>query len=316
MSAASNPVGVLKRSNLYFVHPTSIKRRPGFNPRFDFGDIEALANSMEANGMLNPIRIKRLANTEYKGDGVAIHFELVDGDRRLTALELMMERGTFDKAFPTGAPALIVDRNQDDVTSLIQMFEANSGKQFLPIEEAAAYQRMRDAGMTIQDICKATGRAQVHVVEVLNLLKADASVKEAVESGEIGKTMAKKIATVAKGDAEAQKDLVEKAKRVQRGDTKARAELDSAMQDVHKKTAAKRGVKLKARLTDAQLSDLGQTISEYVVALLEAEGISPEEDLIAKIKADPMLTIAYSLGSLDAFKVAAGGDNNLMLRDI
>lgn len=310
-TTTTNAAGIVKRSNLYFLDIKSITRREGWNPRFDFGDVEALAASLAANGMLNPIRVKRITPTAN-----GHHFELVDGDRRLTALELLATTGRLDQAFPQGVPSIVVDRHQDDVTSLIQMFEANSGKQFLPIEEAAAYQRFRDAGMTIDDICRATGRKAVHVVEMLNLLKADDSVKEAVQSGKVGKTVAKRIATVAKGDTEAQKDLVEKAARVQRGDKKARAELDTAMQQAHKKTAAKRGVVLKSRLTDAQLSDLGQRLSEYVVTLLELEGISPEEDLIARIKADPMMTIAYSLGSLDAFKVAAGGDNNLMLREV
>lgn len=306
--AGSNPVGVLKRSNSYYVDPRLIGRREGWNPRFDFGEIEALSISIQANGMLNPIRVKRLAKPDAQGRV----FELIDGDRRLTACEAILKKNPA--AFPEGIPAHIVDKGQDDLTSLIQMFEANSGKVFLPLEEAAAYQRMRDAGMTIADICKAVGRKQVHVTEIFNLLKADDSVKEAVQTGAIGKTMAKKIATVAKGDKAAQKELLAKAAAAKKGDKGAKADLKSSVDKAHRATAAKRGKTLKIRaLSDNELSVIGKQMADHLVKLLEEADLSVETDLVAMIRKDPKMVIAYTTGALDALKVAAGGQNDLVL---
>lgn len=313
---ASNPVGVVKRTNAYFIDPTKVTRREGWNPRFDFGEIEALATSIKANGILNPIRVKRL-DVGVKDDGRGptgaqdFVFELIDGDRRLTAIEQILKKDPA--AFPGGIPAIIVDKAQDDITSLIQMFEANSGKAFLPMEEAVAYQKMRDAGMTIKGICEAVGRKQVHVVEILNLLKADESVQEAAKDGSIGKTMAKKIATVAKGDKVVQKALVEKAKAAGKDKSKRR-ELVKEVEKAHRSTAAKKGKTLKIRaLSDAELSDIGSKMAQHLAQILEEQDISVEVDLVAMIKKDPKLVMAYTTGALDALKVAAGGANNLYL---
>ena len=79
---SSNPAGVLKRSNAYFIDPTRVVRRDGWNPRFDFGEIEEMAKSILANGLLNAIRVKRISGNP------AADFELIDGDRRMTAIEL------------------------------------------------------------------------------------------------------------------------------------------------------------------------------------------------------------------------------------
>ncbi|MCX8502353.1 MAG: ParB N-terminal domain-containing protein, partial [Alphaproteobacteria bacterium] len=185
--ATTQAPGVLKRTSAYFIDPHAVVRKPGFNPRFDFGEIDALATSIRANGVLNAIRVKRMDPTP---EGYL--FELIDGDRRLTAIESILEKDA--DAFKEGVPAIIVDRAQDDITSLIQMFEANSGKMFVPLEEAFAYKRMRDAGMTLAQIESAVGRKVPHIADMLTLLNADDSVKEAVTDGTIGKQMAKTIA--------------------------------------------------------------------------------------------------------------------------
>jgi ParB/RepB/Spo0J family partition protein len=303
---SSNPAGVLKRSNAYFVDPTKIVRREGFNPRFDFGEIDALAISIKANGMLNPIRVKRLSAPDAKGN----LFELIDGDRRLTAVEHLLKKGEI---FPEGVPAIIVDKAQEDVTSLIQMFEANSGKAFLPLEEAAAYKRMQDAGMTIKQICGAVGRKHVHVVEVLGLLNADESVKAAVADGTLNKTLAKQIAKVGKGDAAKQKALVEQAKAVGKDAGKRRAILKE-VEKTRAAKAAKKGKILKIRaLDDAELSSIGADVAAALVGMLETLKMASTHDLRSWIKKDPELLAAYYAGALASLKVAAGAPNDLIV---
>ena len=301
---SSNPAGVLKRGNAYSIDPTKIVRADGFNPRFDFGEIDQLATSIKHNGLLNAIRVKRLTAPDAKGN----LFTLIDGDRRLTAIEALLKKG---HEFPEGIPAIIVDKAQDDVTSLIQMFEANSGKTFLPLEEATAYKRMQDAGMTIKQICAAVGRKQVHVTETMNILKADESVKDAVTDGSIGKTIAKQIAKVAKGDKEKQKEMVAAAKAVGKDSSKRRALL----KDVEKTRAAKaaktgRILKIRA-LSDVELSEIGAAMAQELVKALAAAKMDPKDDLLAWVKKDKELIVAYTFGALEALKVAAGGSNNL-----
>ncbi len=299
--------GVLKRSSAWSIDPAKIMRREGWNPRFEFGELEVLAASIKVNGVLNAVRVKRLTKPSEGGHV----FELIDGDRRLSAIEMILKKDPA--AFPEGIPAIIVDKAQEDLTSLIQMFEANSGKPFLPMEEALAYQRMQQQGMTVKQICAAVGRRATHVGEMLNLLTADDVVKEAVKSGAIGKTEAKQIATLAKGDKAKQRELVTVAKSA--GKAKgAKAAVKKALRSTQVERAKSQGRKLKIRaLSDAELSNIGSGMAEHLLGLLEAQGLGVETDLVAMIRNDPMLVIAYTTGTLDALKVAAGTPNNLKL---
>lgn len=301
--ASSNPVGILKRSNAYFADPKAITRREGWNPRFDLGEIDELAKSIKANGILNPLRIKKLATPyEFKV------FELIDGDRRLTAIEQLMKSG---HSFPEGVPVIIVDKAQDDLTSLFQMFEANSGKSFLPLEEAAAYMRMRDAGLTIKQICERVGRKQVHVVATMALLDADESVKDAVKSGEVNSTMAKQIAVHARGDKAKQAELVVAAKAAGKDKTK-RAVVKQSIDDSRRAKAAKKGKVLKMRaLSDAELSTLGAKLANLMADKMRDAGMDLDADLRTWVAADDKLALAFTFGALEALKAAAGVVINL-----
>jgi ParB/RepB/Spo0J family partition protein len=307
-AVSSNPAGITKRTNAYFADPKTITRRAGWNPRFEFGEIDELAKSIKVNGILNPLRIKRLATPV---DGKI--FELIDGDRRLTAVEFLMKAGTPIPALLDGVPVIIVDKAQDDLTSLIQMFEANSGKVFLPLEEAAAYQRMRDAGMTIKQICASVGRKQVHVVEILALMEAGDDLKEATKSGEVGKTLAKKIAVVAKGDKAKQKELVEQAKAAGT-DTNKRRALKQAVESTRQAKAKKQGRVLKIRaLDDVALSGIGTKMAAQLAEMLKDLKLPVNYDFRAWISEDADLKMAYAFGALEALKVAAGQPDNLVL---
>jgi ParB family chromosome partitioning protein len=299
-SARKEAPGITKRSSSYQADPRAISRRPGFNPRFDFGDISMLAAQIKAQGLLQPLRIKRLSAPVG-----LFHFELIDGDRRLTAIELILKEDPA--AFPEGVPAIIVDKNQDDLTSLVQMFMANEGKAFLPLEEAAAYQKMREAGLTVKQIGEAVGRKHMHVNQILALVDADESVKQAVKDGTIGKTMAKEIASTARGDKAKQKELVEQAAAAGKGKGKRRVLLNS-IQATKVAKAAKKGRTLKIRaLDDAALSELGASMAKALQKnLMNAKAAMHADALDKWIAQDPKLVAAFTYGALQALKAAAG----------
>lgn len=291
-ASRANAAGIVKRSSSYFADPTKITRRQGWNPRIDFG--EDLSDSIIQNGVLTPLRVKRV------GEG----FELVDGDRRLTGIEAAIKKG---HSFPEGVPIIIVDKGISDADALVQMIVANEGKAFLPMEEAVAYKKLQDEGMTLDDICKRVGRAHMHVSQILALLVADPALQEAAANGSISKQNAKDIAQHGKGDPEAQKKLVELAKAAT--NKKARKVLKVALDDARRAKAAKKGKVLKARaLSDGELSDLGKQMADSLKAKLSA--VKPEFSSIKDVEAwvgnDAKLQAAYTYGALMALKAAAG----------
>lgn len=194
--------GIIKKTSAYVADIDSVVRREGWNVRVDFGDIEELKQSIRSNGFWQhkPLVVKR-------NDAGAL--EIVDGERRFTALIDLVREGGYDKGL--GVPVVLADRSMTDEQGYVLMFTANSGKSFLPIEEAEAYRRMVSGGMTIADICSRVGRSEVHVRDRMLLLDADPEVKKALAEGKIGSTLAENIVKTTKGDADEQKKLVKKA---------------------------------------------------------------------------------------------------------
>lgn len=297
---SSNAPGIVKRSNSYFIDPTFVVRKEGFNPRFDFGKITELAASIKSNGVLNPIRVKRAGDK----------FELVDGDRRMTAIELLLKEG---HEFPEGIPAIILDKALSDVESLIQMFEANTGKAFLPLEEAEAYKRMRDAGMTIKVICERVGRAHVHVTNTLALLTADEEVKAAVKDGSIGGTLAKQIAVKAKGNKEKQKELVAKAKTGKAGKKAVKEEAEKIQRRPTKKTSQQQIAEPKTKVINVEkLRELEGKVIGQMAEMVKALGL--QEDTIKPfVQGSDETTAAYYFGVLLGIRSALGYDVPVIL---
>lgn len=306
------PAGTVARTSGYNVDPARVVKRDGWNTRFDLGDIESLASSIQTElardpadgGLLNPVRVKRIT-----GNPTA-DFEIVDGERRMTAIWMLLEKGFI---FPQGIAATMVDRKQDDVTSLIQMYTANTGKPFLPLEEAAAFKRMRDAGMTIAAICKAVGRADVHVIDTLALLEADEDLQAAVASGQVGGTIAKVIATTARGDKALQKELTQDAKDARGKGAEAKAAKARMLKKIQDKKEAKakaKGKQLKMRaLTDDQLTELGAKQAKLLEVKVKEAGwkaFGTLEDMTAEMAKDEKLAAAFTLGTLLALRAAAG----------
>ena len=73
--------GFQKRKEFFMVDPKVIVVKDGWNPRTDFSGEPELRDSIIANGMLVPMRVKKVDNT----------LELIDVERRLRAALLAIE---------------------------------------------------------------------------------------------------------------------------------------------------------------------------------------------------------------------------------
>jgi ParB-like chromosome segregation protein Spo0J len=321
--------GILKRTSGYTATVDALVRKPGHNIRFDFGEIEELAKSIKANGMLHAIRVRRLAKPmmlapvegqkdvyELVEDPKATaHFMIIDGERRYEALVFLKKHGY---ELPDGIDIKIVDKNQSSMEDLFQMFEANGNKPLLPLEEAEGYRRMREGfpeenikGLTIKQICERVGRKQVHVVATLALIDADDSVKAAVKSGSINSTTAKNIAVHARGNKAKQRELAEQAKAAGK-DKGKKAALKKAIDDERRQKAAKKGQTLKMRaLSDDELNKLGQKLAASLADRMRDAGMPLDADIRAYVVKDDKLALAATFGALEALKAAAGVKVNL-----
>lgn len=304
---STTPDDVLKRTNRFFIDPKDVTLEEDWNHRFDMGDIELLSRQIDhelktnpsSGGLIHDLHVKRIA-----GATKAPFFTVVDGERRLAAITILLKKGV---EFPDGVPAKINTASADKLELRLRSFVANGGKSLLPLEQANAFKEFQDAGMTLKEIEKATGFTNPTIVSALALLTADESVREAVKDGKIGGTIAKNIAQHARGDKAKQKELVEKAIAAGKDKKKlkaVKAEVETSRRD----KAAKIGRTLKIKpLSNEQLSQLGAKISAQLTSQLDKLGMAADADLIAWVKgSDADVKAAFSFGVLSALKAAAG----------
>lgn len=121
--------------------------------RFDYEELESLAQSIRQNGILQPITLRKLENDKY---------ELVAGERRLRAARLV---GV------TKVPAILLE--MDEKSSAVFSLLENLQRQDLDyFEEAEAIERLiTDFCMSQDEVSRKLGKAQSTVSNKLRLLR-------------------------------------------------------------------------------------------------------------------------------------------------
>ncbi len=140
--------------------------RPGrYQPRsvFDEEKLEELANSIRAQGVVQPIVVRAMGKGE---------FELIAGERRWRAAQL---------AKIDVIPAVVRDV-PDEVAVAMSLIENIQREDLNPLEEATALRRLiEEFQMTHQDAADAVGRSRASVSNLLRLLDLVQEVKDMVD---------------------------------------------------------------------------------------------------------------------------------------
>ncbi len=186
-----------------------IEIEEGFNLR-DFDDpanlahIEGLAASIAEVGVRTPIRFRVVGNKRI----------LTDGECRLRAARLLVERGRTDLKIPGLAEA----RGQNEIDRQYGLIEYNGGKNPSPLELAHWCKRVLGMGQTVPLIAKRLGKSDTYISNLLSVLEQKEEVIEAVRNGEVATTTVSNLARelkdpelVAEVLAEARADLVAEA---------------------------------------------------------------------------------------------------------
>lgn len=147
--------------------PVDMIQRGRYQPRLDMHpeSLNELADSIRAQGVIQPIVVRPVANDKY---------EIIAGERRWRAAQLaglheipVVVRDVADRAVV--AMALIENIQREDLN---------------PMEEARALQRLIDEfEMTHQQAAEAVGRSRTGVTNLLRLLELNDDVRSALETG-------------------------------------------------------------------------------------------------------------------------------------
>ena len=138
-------------------------------PRHDFDEeeLQALADSIEEHGIIQPLTVRELHNGYY---------QIIAGERRWRAARL---------ANLQEVPVVIIEA--DDKKAMELALIENLQRQDLnPVEEALGYRSlMQDYGLTQEDAAKRVGKSRPAVANALRLLSLAPEVLEKVRDGSL-----------------------------------------------------------------------------------------------------------------------------------
>ena len=135
--------------------------------RFDETALVALAESIKARGVLQPVLVRPLAGGTY---------ELIAGERRWRAAKL---------AELESVPAIV--RHHDDAASLeVALIENMAREDLNPVEEARACAALtEELGLSREDVGRRVGRSRVAVSNLIRLLDLPDETLESIQAGDL-----------------------------------------------------------------------------------------------------------------------------------
>lgn len=139
-----------------------------FQPRNDFDDtsIQKLAQTLDQDGLLQPIVVRRVADS----------YEIIAGERRYRAAKSL----GWEKI-----PAVVKEMDDTQAASLA-VIENLQREDLNPIDEAKAYSRLMELNdLTQTQLAQEVGKSQSYVANKLRLLKLTPKVQSYLVSGEI-----------------------------------------------------------------------------------------------------------------------------------
>ena len=155
--------------------------------QMDEGKLEELAQSIRANGIIQPILVRHAGQT----------YRIIAGERRWRAAQ---------RAGLLKVPVVVREVPEDSAQQLLELalIENIQRENLNPIDEALAYQRLAEEfALTQEQIAAAVGKDRSSVANLLRLLKLPQEVRADVVSGAL--SMGHARALLALPDAAAQR---------------------------------------------------------------------------------------------------------------
>jgi ParB family chromosome partitioning protein len=150
--------------------------------RMDEGALYELAESIKAQGIMQPILVRRLSHGEHAGK-----YEIIAGERRFRASRL---------AGLTEVPVLVREV-PNEAAAAMALIENIQREDLNPLEEAQGLQRLiREFGLTHEQAAQAVGRSRSAASNLLRLLNLADPVQQMLMAGDIDMGHARALLTL------------------------------------------------------------------------------------------------------------------------
>ena len=240
--------------DLDLIEPNSLQPRTNF----DEARLEELAQSIKANGIIQPLLVRRLENGRY---------QLIAGERRWRAAQ---RAGLFK------VPCVVREIPDDKMLELA-LIENIQRQELNAIEEAHAYKRLIETlGLTQELVAQRVGRDRTFITNYLRLLRLPEDIQLLVETEKISTGHARALLGV--DDPIIQRKLSKKileqglsvreteraVKKIINGDDEVKASTPKQVEDANLKAAE---MKLRRKLS----SKIQITITQNQSGKIEIE---------------------------------------------
>lgn len=166
----------LRSVSVRAVHTSNLQPRQHFDPKA----LEDLAASIREKGVLQPLLVRPFGQ----------EFELIAGERRLRASIL---------AGLTEVPVIVRDLKDREALE-IAIIENLQRENLNCVEEAQAYARLLEGGLSQEQVAQAVGKGRSTIANALRLLQLPGEVLAALESGDISAGHARAILALPEKD--------------------------------------------------------------------------------------------------------------------
>lgn len=146
--------------------PVDLIQRGRYQPRreFDPDALHELAESISAQGVIQPVIVRPVENDRY---------ELIAGERRWRAAQ----QAGLDEI------PVVIKEVTEEAAMAMGLIENIQREDLNPLEEANALSRLlHEFGLTHQEVAKAVGKSRTTVTNLLRLLELNEEVKQLVET--------------------------------------------------------------------------------------------------------------------------------------
>jgi ParB family chromosome partitioning protein len=167
-------------------------------PRVHIDDLklEELAQSIRANGVIQPVVVRKVAG----GDPASPRYEIIAGERRWRAAQ---------RAGLLRVPVAVRDVSDDKLLE-VALIENIQRENLNPIEEAQAYRRLSDEHrLSQEEMAAAVGKDRATIANYMRLLRLPDEVRNDVAAGTLSMGHARALLGLA--DAGAQRRVAREA---------------------------------------------------------------------------------------------------------
>ena len=155
----------MRRVPIEFLRPSTLQPRR----HFDEDELAALADSVRAKGVMQPLLVRRLADDDEQ-------YEIIAGERRWRAAQLA---GCHE------LPVVVYALSDREALELA-LLENVQRQDLTPLEEAEGYRRLiEEFGHTQDELARSLGKSRSHIANLIRLLGLPGQLRALLESGQL-----------------------------------------------------------------------------------------------------------------------------------